>query len=64
MSCDCVKKTHSDLEKTRELVEKEMKIDKKDFVIFKIGGKIYHERKECWIKAGRPGEILEIRYYQ
>lgn len=64
MSCDCVKKTPTDLDKTRELVEKEMGIDKKDFVIFKIKGKIYHDRKECWIKAGRPGEIVEIRYYR
>lgn len=63
MSCGCLRKKATDLDKTRELARKEMEIDKKDYVIYEENGKIYHERKECWKKAGRPGRLREIYYY-
>lgn len=62
MSCNCRKNVVTEIGKARQLVKKEMEIDNVDFVIYKDNGKIYHERKECWIKAGKPGKILEIYY--
>lgn len=62
MSCNCRKKVVTEIGIARQLVMKEIVIDKVDFVIYRENGKIYHERKECWIKAGKPGKILEIYY--
>lgn len=63
MACDCLKKKNTGYDKIRTLAKTESKIDKVDYIIYQDEGKTYHERKECWEKAGRPGKIEEIIYY-
>lgn len=42
---------------------KELAIDKCDYVIYKLEETIYYDRKDCWIKVGKPGELLQVLYY-
>lgn len=64
MSCNCLKKNKTDFDKAVELSRKESSIDKTDYVIYEEDKKIFHDKKECWIKAGKPGKIIVLLCYR
>ncbi len=62
MSCGCNQRERkaTDYDECRAMALKLSKLDKTDYVIYEQEEKTYWERKECWIAAGRPGELAEI----
>ena len=63
MSCNCLKKNKTSLDMALISASKELAIDKCDYVIYKLEETIYYDRKDCWIKVGKPGELLQVLYY-
>lgn len=64
MSCGCIKKrTDPVYEKLVKQAMKEAKLDKVNYVIYEIDGKIYYDKKTCWENAGREGTIKELISY-
>lgn len=63
MSCNCLKNVVNEFDRALELARYESKIDKTDYIVYELDSKVYHDRKECWQKAGRKGKIRAIIFY-
>lgn len=63
MSCNCLKRVSSDFDKAVNLAKMQSKIDKTDYVVYEYNDRIYEDRKSCWEKDGKRGNIKAIVFY-
>lgn len=63
MSCDCLAKYTDEDSKVLKMAERLAMAEQTDYVIYKYEGKKYFDRKECWQKAGSPGESITLICY-
>ena len=62
MACkSCAKET--EYSKAFKMAETESKIDKTDYIIYEKDGKIYYDKKTCWEKDGRKGNVKQIIFF-
>lgn len=63
MACNCGKNTKSlQLENILKMATTECNIDKEKYVVYELNGKITYDKKSCWEKAGRQGNVKHIIY--
>lgn len=67
MSCGCrkiaVNKACDKNKTARSIALKLSQKEKHDYIIYEEENKIHFDRKECWTKAGMPGDVHEVIFY-